>query len=77
MRFERGVDPEAVPRGADRAARLMAEWCGARVLTGTAVAGAEPARRHIPLRASRVPAVALECRANTAATSSCRNRLVR
>ncbi len=53
MRFERGVDPEAVPRGADRAAQLMAEWCGARVLTGVVVEGAGPERRRIPLRASR------------------------
>ena len=29
MRFERGVDPEAASVGADRACRLMAEWCGA------------------------------------------------
>ncbi len=34
MRFERGADPEAAPVGADRACRLMVEWCGARVLAG-------------------------------------------
>jgi len=53
MRFERGVDPEAVPRGADRAARLMAEWCGAHVLAGSVDAGSVPDRRRVPMRASR------------------------
>ena len=53
MRFERGVDPEAVPRGADRACRLMAEWCGARVLAGALEAGGAPERRRVPMRASR------------------------
>jgi phenylalanyl-tRNA synthetase beta chain len=52
-RFERGVDPEAVPVGADRACRLMAEWCGARVLAGVVEAGAAPARRRVTMRASR------------------------
>ena len=45
MRFERGVDPEAAPTGADRACRLMAEWCGARVLRGVVEAGGPPPRR--------------------------------
>jgi phenylalanyl-tRNA synthetase beta chain len=53
MRFERGVDPEAVPKGADRACRLMVEWCGARVLAGRLEVGAAPERRRIPMRASR------------------------
>ena len=53
MRFERGVDPEAVPRGADRACRLMAEWCGARVLAGVLEVGGAPERRRVPMRASR------------------------
>ena len=44
MRFERGVDPEAVSVGADRACRLMIEWCGARVLAGVIEAGAVPPR---------------------------------
>jgi phenylalanyl-tRNA synthetase beta chain len=57
MRFERGVDPEAVPRGADRACQLMAEWCGGRVLTGVAEAGRAPERRHVPMRASRASMV--------------------
>ena len=43
MRFERGVDPEAVPLGADRACRLMAEWCGAGVLRGVLEVGGRPA----------------------------------
>ena len=53
MRFERGVDSEAVPRGADRAVQLMTEWCGARVLTGAVDVGAALERRRIPLRVSR------------------------
>ena len=53
MRFERGVDPEAASVGADRACRLMAEWCGARVLRGTVEAGAVPQRRHVTMRAGR------------------------
>jgi phenylalanyl-tRNA synthetase beta chain len=53
MRFERGVDPEAVPLGADRACQLMAEWCGGRVLAGVAEAGAAPERRRVAMRASR------------------------
>jgi phenylalanyl-tRNA synthetase beta chain len=53
QRFERGVDPEAAPRGADRAARLMAEWCGARVLAGVLEAGSAPPRRRIAMRPSR------------------------
>lgn len=53
QRFERGVDPEAAPRGADRAARLMVEWCGARVLAGVSEAGSAPPRRRITMRPSR------------------------
>jgi len=53
MRFERGVDPEAVPRGADRACQLMAAWCGARVLAGVVEAGGAPERRRVAMRASR------------------------
>jgi phenylalanyl-tRNA synthetase beta chain len=53
MRFERGVDPEAAPIGASRAARLMTEWCGATVLRGVIEVGGPPPRRMIELRASR------------------------
>ena len=53
MRFERGVDPEAVKVGADRACRLMAEWCGAHVLAGTIDVGSAPERRRVTMRASR------------------------
>lgn len=53
MRFERGADPEAVPRGADRACQLMAEWCGARVLAGAVDVGEAPGRRRVSMRASR------------------------
>jgi len=57
MRFERGVDPEAAPAGADRACRLMIEWCGARVLRGAIEVGGPPPRRTIDLRASRASAL--------------------
>ena len=53
QRFERGVDPEAAPRGADRAAGLMVAWCGARVLAGALEAGSAPERRRIAMRPSR------------------------
>ena len=53
QRFERGVDPEAAPRGADRAAGLMVAWCGARVLAGVEEAGSAPERRRIAMRPSR------------------------
>ncbi len=53
MRFERGVDPEAAPIGADRACRLMAEWCGARVLAGRVEVGSEPRPRRVSVRPSR------------------------
>ncbi len=53
MRFERGVDPEAVPVGADRACRLMQRWCGARVPAGAIEAGAAPERRRVSMRPSR------------------------
>jgi phenylalanyl-tRNA synthetase beta chain len=53
MRFERGVDPEAAPVGADRACRLMSEWCGATVLRGVVEVGGPPKRRRVPMRVSR------------------------
>ena len=57
VRFERGVDPEAAPTGADRACRLMSEWCGARVLRGVVEVGGPPPRRRIDLRATRASAL--------------------
>lgn len=57
MRFERGVDPEAVPRGADRACQLMAEWVGATVLAGVVEAGGAPERRRVSMRPSRASAL--------------------
>lgn len=57
MRFERGVDPEAIPAGADRACRLMVQWCGARVLRGALEVGGPPERRAIAMRASRASAL--------------------
>jgi phenylalanyl-tRNA synthetase beta chain len=57
MRFERGVDPEAPPLGAARAAALIADWCGAEVLRGAIDVGGAPPRRRIDVRASRARAV--------------------
>jgi phenylalanyl-tRNA synthetase beta chain len=57
MRFERGVDPEASPRGADRACQLMAEWCGGRVLAGAIEVGGAPQRRRVSVRPSRASLV--------------------
>jgi phenylalanyl-tRNA synthetase beta chain len=57
MRFERGVDPEAAPIGADRASRLIVEWCGARTLRGIIQFGGPPPRRRIQLRATRASAL--------------------
>jgi phenylalanyl-tRNA synthetase beta chain len=57
MRFERGVDPEAVPLGADRACELMQAWLGASVLAGAVDVGAVPPRRRVAMRASRATAL--------------------
>jgi phenylalanyl-tRNA synthetase beta chain len=57
MRFERGVDPEAARTGADRACRLMSQWCGGRVLRGVVEVGGPPPRRRIELRAPRASAL--------------------
>ena len=53
MRFERGVDPEAVPRAADRAAALIAAWSGGTVLAGSVDAGQPHRRPHVSVRPSR------------------------
>jgi phenylalanyl-tRNA synthetase beta chain len=57
MRFERGVDPEAPPVGAGRAAALMAAWCGSIVLAGAIDVGGAPERRRIDIRARRATSV--------------------
>jgi phenylalanyl-tRNA synthetase beta chain len=56
-RFERGADPEAVPRAADRAAALMAEWAGGTVLGGALDVGGAPERRRIRVRPERASLV--------------------
>ncbi|MGZ4109630.1 MAG: phenylalanine--tRNA ligase subunit beta, partial [Actinomycetota bacterium] len=53
MRFERGVDPEAPPVGADRACHLMQRWIGASVLAGRIDVGVQPIRRRIGVRPER------------------------
>jgi phenylalanyl-tRNA synthetase beta chain len=57
VRFSRGTDPEGVGPAAARAARLIAEWTGARVLSGAIDAGSPPPRRRLSLRAARATAV--------------------
>jgi phenylalanyl-tRNA synthetase beta chain len=52
-RFERGVDPEAAPVGADRACHLMQRWLGASVLAGRIDVGAPAVRRRIAVRPAR------------------------
>jgi phenylalanyl-tRNA synthetase beta chain len=56
-RFERGVDPEAVDRGAIRGAALIAAWTGATVAKGFAEAGETPPRRWVSVRAARAAAL--------------------
>lgn len=54
-RFERGVDPEMVLRAQDRAAKLLAELCGGKVLAGRVDETAElPQRRTVTLRFPRI-----------------------
>jgi phenylalanyl-tRNA synthetase beta chain len=53
VRFERGVDPEGVATAATRAAALIAEWSGGRVLSGTIDVGEPPPRRSVTVRAER------------------------
>jgi phenylalanyl-tRNA synthetase beta chain len=57
MRFERGVDPEAAPAGADRACALMQGWMGGSVLAGVAEAGSVGPRRRVSMRSSRATAL--------------------
>lgn len=57
LRFGRGADPESPPRGADLAARLMAEWADGSVSAGTIGAGGPPPRRRVALRPSRASAL--------------------
>jgi phenylalanyl-tRNA synthetase beta chain len=52
-RFERGTDPEGVPRAADRAARLMHDWAGGEVLAGVVEVGGAPPRTRIAMRVER------------------------
>jgi phenylalanyl-tRNA synthetase beta chain len=56
-RFERGADPEAVPRAADRSAALIAEWAGGTVLAGSIDVGGAPERRRVRVRPSRAAVV--------------------
>ncbi|MEX0833245.1 MAG: phenylalanine--tRNA ligase subunit beta [Actinomycetota bacterium] len=53
MRFERGADPEAVPRAAARAAELIVRWSGGVILAGVAEQGGISERRRIVVRPDR------------------------
>ncbi|MFN2543416.1 MAG: phenylalanine--tRNA ligase subunit beta [Actinomycetota bacterium] len=57
MRFERGVDPEAIPVAVDRAAALIATWSGGSVLRGAVDVGEAPPRRRVVIRPERTSAV--------------------
>lgn len=56
-RFERGADPQAVPRAALIAAELMRRWAGGVVRKGAVDAGGASERRKIVLRPERVAAI--------------------
>lgn len=53
MRFERGADPEMPAPAAARAAKLILEWAGGRVLGGPLDVGEAPPRRRLAIRPSR------------------------
>jgi phenylalanyl-tRNA synthetase beta chain len=53
QRFERGADPEAPARAADRAAQLIVEWSGGLVLAGALDVGSAPPRRRVRIRPTR------------------------
>jgi len=57
-RFERGMDPAGPVPAQHRAAELLTEWCGGRVLRGIVdVSGRRPRPRTIRFRAQRAAAV--------------------
>ncbi|HEY1330149.1 MAG TPA: phenylalanine--tRNA ligase subunit beta [Actinomycetota bacterium] len=53
QRFERGCDPETPGPAAARAARLIAEWAGGRVLGSPIDVGSVPERHRLSIRPSR------------------------
>jgi phenylalanyl-tRNA synthetase beta chain len=53
IRFDRGVDPEAVAEAAERAATFLAEWAGGTPVPGAVDVGESPARRTVGLRPER------------------------
>ena len=53
LRFDRGVDPEAVAEAAERAAALISEWAGGSPLAGAIDVGQTPARRTADVRPER------------------------
>lgn len=56
-RFERTVDPALAFAAAKRAAELLVEHGGGRILDGYTVVGGVPARHRIDMRAGLIPAI--------------------
>jgi phenylalanyl-tRNA synthetase beta chain len=56
MRFDRGVDPEAVAEAAARATALLAEWAGGKG-AGSVDVGEPPGRRTVAIRPERASAL--------------------
>ncbi len=56
-RFERGADPEMVPKAAAMAAELMRLWAGGTVAKGEVDAGSVPKRSKLVLRPERVETI--------------------
>src|SRR6185369_2407665 len=55
LRFEKGQEARLARLGADRAARLVAEWAGGSVARGRVDTNpAEPEERRVPFRPARV-----------------------
>ena len=53
MRFDRGLDPEAVAEAAERAVALLVAWAGGTPVAGAVDVGEPPARRTVELRPQR------------------------
>ncbi len=56
-RFERGADPQMVPKAASLAAELMRLWAGGTVAKGEVDAGSVPERSKLSLRPERVETI--------------------
>jgi phenylalanyl-tRNA synthetase beta chain len=55
LRFEKGIEPRLARLGADRTARLIAEWAGGTIAPGVVDSNpVEPAPAHVAFRPARV-----------------------